>query len=82
VNQILGWEVDLQDFTIRAATPGKDAVGEVTLRAQIEGKTVTGRGASTDIVDAAVRAYLHALNKVAHAQQIESAAPGAETRGV
>jgi 2-isopropylmalate synthase len=82
VNQLLGWEVELQDFAIRAATPGKDAVGEVTLRAQIEGKTVTGRGASTDIVDAAVRAYLHAMNKVAHQQQIESAAPVADTRGV
>jgi len=82
VNQLVGWEVELQDFTIRAATPGKDAVGEVTLRAEIEGRTVTGRGASTDIVDAAVRAYLHALNKVAHARQIESAAPGAEARGV
>ena len=82
VNQILGWEVELQDFTIRAATPGKDAVGEVTLRAQIEGRTVTGRGASTDIVDAAVRAYLHAMNKVAHAQQIEAGAPSSDREGV
>jgi hypothetical protein len=35
------------------------------LRVQIGGRTFTGTGASTDVVDAAVRAYLHALNKAA-----------------
>ena len=74
VNELVGWGVELQDFAIRAATPGRDAVGEVTLRARVLGKTFTGRGASTDIVDAAVRAYLHALNKAAHAQQLEEEA--------
>jgi 2-isopropylmalate synthase len=84
VNQVVGWEVVLEDFTIRAATPGRDAVGEVTLRARVRGKTFTGRGASTDVVDAAVRAYLHALNKAAHAAQLEedAAQTTAEVRGV
>ncbi len=74
VDQLVGWPVELGDLTIRAATPGRDAVGEVTLRAKVAGKTFTGRGASTDVVDAAVRAYLHALNKAAHARQLESEA--------
>ena len=84
VNEVVGWEVELEDFAIRAATPGRDAVGEVTLRARVLGKTFTGRGASTDIVDAAVRAYLHALNKAAHAQQLEEDAVhrATELRGV
>ncbi|MEX1257269.1 MAG: 2-isopropylmalate synthase [Gemmatimonadota bacterium] len=68
VNRVVGWDVELEDLTIRAATPGGDAVGEGILRVQIFGKTFTGSGASTDIVDAAVRAYLHALNKAAYAQ--------------
>lgn len=74
VNSIVGFRVELEDLSIRAATPGRDAVGEVSLRAQIEGKTFTGRGASTDVVDAAVRAYLHALNKAAHAQVLAARA--------
>ncbi len=83
VNQVLGWKVVLEDFAIRAATPGRDAVGEVTLRARVFGKTFTGRGASTDVVDASVRAYLHALNKAAHAQQLEEeAGQKAKLRGV
>jgi 2-isopropylmalate synthase len=84
VNQIVGWSVDLSDFTIRAATPGRDAVGEVSLRVTFEGKTFTGRAASTDVVDAAVRGYLHALNKAAHAKAVGAGAlqKSAEIGGV
>lgn len=62
----------LEDLQIRAATPGKDAVGEVTIRARIDGKTFTGRGASTDVVTAAADAYVHALNKSLQAMVLES----------
>jgi 2-isopropylmalate synthase len=70
VDRAVGWHVELVELSIRAATPGGDAIGEATLRAKIDGKTFTGRGASTDIIDAAVRAYLHALNKAAHERQM------------
>ncbi|MSR23268.1 MAG: 2-isopropylmalate synthase [Gemmatimonadetes bacterium] len=70
VNQVVGWSVELVDLTIRAATPGRDAVGEVSLRIAVDGKTFSGRAASTDVVDAAVRGYLHALNKAAHARSM------------
>ena len=43
---------------------GKDALGEVLVKLEIGGKEVTGRGTSTDIIEASVRAYLFALNKV------------------
>ncbi len=65
LDQLLECSVELEDLTIQAATPGSDAVGEVTVRTRIEGKTFTGRGASTDVVLAAVQAYLHAVNKAA-----------------
>jgi 2-isopropylmalate synthase len=65
---------ELEELEIRAATPGHDAVGEVVLRMRVAGKSFTGRGASTDVVDAAVRAYLHALNKAAHARELEAKA--------
>jgi 2-isopropylmalate synthase len=70
VNRAVGWQVELTELSIRAATPGGDAIGEATLRAKIDGKTFTGRGASTDIIHAAVRAYLHALNKAAHERKV------------
>lgn len=72
VNQLLDYECELDELEIRAATPGTDAVGEVSLRARVGGKSFTGRGASTDVIEAAVRAYLHMLNKAAHARELEA----------
>ncbi len=74
VDEAVDERIRLEELTIRAATPGRDAVGEVTLQALIRGIAFTGRGASTDVVDAAVRAYLHALNKAARARVLEARA--------
>jgi 2-isopropylmalate synthase len=74
VDAVVGHAMALEDLTIHAATPGRDAVGEVTLRVRIGGKSFTGRGGSTDVVDAAVRAYLHAINKAEHARELEAQA--------
>ncbi|HEX6925321.1 MAG TPA: 2-isopropylmalate synthase [Longimicrobiaceae bacterium] len=63
---------ELEELSILSATPGQDAVGEVTVRVKINGKTFTGRGGSPDIVDGAVRAYLHAINKAASARALEA----------
>ena len=54
----------LTHYAIQSVTSGKDALGEVSVKLQLEGREVTGRGASTDIIEASVKAYLFALNKV------------------
>ena len=54
----------LLEYQIRAITAGKDALGEVTTAVEIEGERVVGKGSSTDVVEASVRAYLNAINKV------------------
>jgi 2-isopropylmalate synthase len=51
-------------YGLQSVTSGKDALGEVLVKLEIGGKEVTGRGTSTDIIEASVRAYLFALNKV------------------
>jgi 2-isopropylmalate synthase len=71
VDRLVPYHTELEDLTIQANTPGRDAVGEVNLRLRVDGRTFTGRGASPDIVDGAVRAYIHALNKAAHAKELE-----------
>jgi len=78
VQTIVGRQVSLDELNIRAATPGQDALGEVMLRATIDGKTFTGRAASTDIVHAAVEGYLHALNKAAVVSQPTPVASGVD----
>ena len=74
VNALVDYRIELENLEIHSATPGRDAVGEVSLQARIEGKSFTGRGASTDVVEAAVRAYIGALNKAAHARDLEARA--------
>jgi 2-isopropylmalate synthase len=55
----------LLSYVVKAITGGTDAQGEVSVRLEEEGKTVTGHGADTDIIVASARAYLNALNKLA-----------------
>lgn len=72
VDSLLDFDAQLEDLQIHSATPGEDAVGEVTVRVRAQGRLFTGRGASPDVVYGAVRAYLHALDKAAQAVQIEA----------
>jgi 2-isopropylmalate synthase len=52
------------DYSLRAVSQGKDAMGEVTVKVDFgEGKIVTGKGASTDVIEASARAYLNAVNR-------------------
>ncbi len=74
LEEIAPWEVRLDEFRIEAAGGGRDAVGEVHLQLRVAGNPFLGRGASTDIVDAAARAFLQALDKAAHARGLEAAA--------
>ncbi len=54
----------LSHYGIQSVTGGKDAQGEVIVKLFVVGREVTGRGTSTDIIEASVKAYLFALNKV------------------
>ncbi len=69
IDHITGLTGTLVDYTIRSISRGADSVGEVFVHVDFEGKTFTGRAASTDIVDASARAYLHAVNKALYAKQ-------------
>ncbi len=57
------------EYKLNAVTAGKDALGEVVSRIQIESKVYNGRGLSTDIVEASVKSYINAINKYYHDQR-------------
>jgi len=58
----------LLTYAVKAITGGTDAQGEVMVKVEEGPKTVTGHGADTDIIVASAKAYLNALNKLAHWQ--------------
>jgi len=54
----------LKEYSLRAVSQGKDALGEVTVKVDFgDGELVTGKGASTDVIEASARAYLNAVNR-------------------
>ena len=63
VEKIADVKPKLLSYNLSAVTSGKDAVGEVALRLKISKNKVNGRGSSTDVIEASLRAYVDALNK-------------------
>jgi 2-isopropylmalate synthase len=55
----------LLKFEVKGITGGTDALGEVMVSLEEDGRTSRGHGADTDIIVAAAKAYINALNKLA-----------------
>ncbi len=54
----------LLKFEVKGITGGTDALGEVVVSLEEDGGTARGHGADTDIIVAAAKAYINALNKL------------------
>jgi 2-isopropylmalate synthase len=67
--KITGYDLVCKDFRVRSATVGHDAIGEVTLEVEHKGQTYRGSGASTDTVEATIKAVLNAVNRIAAAKR-------------
>jgi 2-isopropylmalate synthase len=64
VRAVFPHEAELTLYSVGAVTEGTDAQAKTTVRLQENGRLVDGQGADTDTIVAAVRAYVHALNKL------------------
>src|SRR5437588_4216386 len=51
------------NFTVSSVTEGTDALGDVVIQLDVDGQRYTGRGVSSDVVEAGARAYLAAVNR-------------------
>jgi len=63
IDKIIKIKGKLIDYSIQAVTSGKDALGEVHITIRIKDRIYSGRGASTDIIEASAKAYLAAINR-------------------
>ena len=64
IDKITGFKPRLEKYNLRGVTEGRDALGEVSITLEYQDKTIIGRGTSTDIIEASVRAYLNGINKL------------------
>lgn len=72
IRQATGKTPKLENYTIRAITEGKEALGEANVRiANGKGQVFIGRGVSTDIIEASAKAYVDALNRMAAAETLK-----------
>ncbi len=75
IERITGIRTRLLEYSLGAVSPGKEAVGEVTVKIESGADTVSGRGASTDIIEASVKAYVNAINRLLHLRTIKNSRP-------
>jgi len=79
IQRATGVEARLESFTVSSVTGGIDALGDVTIVLATGGREgpvrrATGRGVSTDVVEASARAYLSAANRLVHLGSMRSTA--------
>jgi len=65
ISQVTRTSAKLARYEIRSVTGGTEAMGEVTVQLEQDGRKVVGRGASTDVIEASAKAYIDGLNKLA-----------------
>ncbi len=65
IEQLTGIEPRLRDYRLRSVTVGEDALGEAHVEVEYNGRTLTGRAVSTDIIEASALAFLQVINRIA-----------------
>ncbi|MGA8264602.1 MAG: 2-isopropylmalate synthase [Ignavibacteriaceae bacterium] len=63
INRSLNLQPNLESYQVRSVTSGREALGEVFVRIRYDNLSFTGRGVSTDIIEASGKAYISAINQ-------------------
>jgi 2-isopropylmalate synthase len=83
IDRALNTKYKIESYQVRSVTEGRQAMGEALIRIRYEGKSFTGRGVSTDIIEASAKAYLHAINllEIEKNQNTENIIPEMQEEG-
>jgi 2-isopropylmalate synthase len=63
IERALDIKSKLESYHVRSVTSGRQAMGEVIVRIREYEHSFTGRGVSTDVIEASAKAYIQALNQ-------------------
>ncbi|MCB2181573.1 MAG: 2-isopropylmalate synthase [Desulfobulbaceae bacterium] len=64
ISKIIGFSPKLLRYEIQAVTQGTNALGKVMVHIEHDQVKVIGKGASTDIIEASIKAYIDGINKL------------------
>jgi 2-isopropylmalate synthase len=70
INSATGIDAKLREFRVDAVTGGQDALGETSVVLELDGRSASGQGVSTDILEAAGRAYVRALSNAVRRRSV------------
>lgn len=62
IQRLTQLEPIVENFSVVAATPGRDAMAEAVIQLVLDGRRAVGSGASTNAIEAGIHAYVNALN--------------------
>ncbi|MBY0231863.1 MAG: 2-isopropylmalate synthase [Gemmataceae bacterium] len=71
IERITGFEPEVTDYRVRNVSMGEDALGEALVEARHEGRKMSGRAVSTDIIEASALAFLQVINRIALRAKID-----------
>ncbi|RLM28146.1 2-isopropylmalate synthase [Brenneria alni] len=71
INRITGYQISLVKYQLTAKGQGRDALGQVDIVADYQGRRFHGVGLATDIVESSAQAMVNVLNNIKRAQQVE-----------
>ena len=77
INTATGLDARLREFRVDAVTGGQDALGETSVVLELGGIGGSGQGVSTDILEAAGRAYVRALSNAVRRRSVAAEAEAA-----
>ena len=71
INRITDYNVELVKYSLTAKGHGKDALGQVDIVTNYNGRRFHGVGLATDIVESSAKAMVHVLNNIWRAAEVE-----------
>lgn len=63
IDKIIGVDGILENYSLQAIDSGEDSQGEVTVTVAFGAHKAAGRGVSTDVIEASIKAYVQAVNR-------------------
>jgi 2-isopropylmalate synthase len=71
ISELVGSNLTLIDYGVEAVTDGTDAQGEAQVKISDGNQVYHGRGLSTDIIDASLKAYIDAVNQMIYINETQ-----------
>jgi len=64
LRRLMDIDPELTSYRVSAVSERSDAVGEARITLRMNGLSAQGRGASTDVIEASIKAYVNAVNRL------------------